>query len=243
VIGAGREIWFRRSRTICPEVVAASTLRPSGAEGPRRQCRTSLPSFAPVPALLLALALGRLSRCHARVAATVRSIRLRPQQWAAFQMALALRARNRCTARILASRAFDCRAEQQISRRSHEINAWRIERGRHVGLREVKQSRPRVGRIGDGNVEPAVRCPHRDGRDRRRRWRRRAGINARALAGRFQRRDNLGQRLIEARGSRSFRGASSATVSINGAQSSLAKQQSYTSRLTCLYETDNFRRT
>src|SRR5882724_6070593 len=44
----------------------------------------------------------------------------------------------------------------QVSRRAHEVNARRAKRRRGVGLREIEKSGTRVGRIGDGNVEPAV---------------------------------------------------------------------------------------
>src|SRR6266404_8069248 len=45
----------------------------------------------------------------------------------------------------------------QVSRRAHEIDARRTKRRRSVRLREIKESRTRVGWIGDGNIEPAVR--------------------------------------------------------------------------------------
>src|SRR5712664_1634082 len=70
----------------------------------------------------------------------------------------------------------------EIARRAEKIDAWRAEGGRDVRLREVKESRPRVGRIGDGDVEPAVRGLHGDGSDRRRRRRWHARIHAGALA-------------------------------------------------------------
>src|SRR5260370_6097698 len=63
-----------------------------------------------------------------------------------------------------------------VSRSAQEINTWRAERRRRVRLGKIKKSGPSGGRIGDGNVEPAVRGLHGDGANRGRRWSRRAGV-------------------------------------------------------------------
>src|SRR5713226_3844067 len=44
----------------------------------------------------------------------------------------------------------------QVSRSAHEIDTRRAERGSRVRLRKIKKPGPRVGGIGDGNIEPAV---------------------------------------------------------------------------------------
>src|SRR5260370_957047 len=54
----------------------------------------------------------------------------------------------------------------EITRRAEKIDARRAEGWGDVGLREIKQAGARVGRIGDGNIEPAVRSLHGDGSDR-----------------------------------------------------------------------------
>src|SRR6266446_5910622 len=57
----------------------------------------------------------------------------------------------------------------EIARRTEKIDARRAECRRDVGFREVKKPGPCVGRIGNGNVKPAVRGLHGDRSDRRRR--------------------------------------------------------------------------
>src|SRR6266478_454505 len=82
----------------------------------------------------------------------------------------------------------------EIARGAEKINARGTEGRRDVGLREIKQAGARVGGIGDGNIEPTVGGLHRDGSDRRRRWRWKARVHACALAGGVHRGDDARQR-------------------------------------------------
>jgi len=84
----------------------------------------------------------------------------------------------------------------EIARSAEKIDAWGAEGWGDVGLRKIKKAGAGVGGIGDGDVEPAVGGLHADGRDRRRRGRRDAGVNAGALAGGVDGGDDARQRFV-----------------------------------------------
>src|SRR6267154_886515 len=139
-----------------------------------------------------AASLRRLRRWSDRAAAYDGSWRRAESDWSRRERADVLRERAPVQ-RLVAE------LDVKIARRAEEIDARGAERRRHIGLREIKQAGAGLRRIGDGDVEPAVRSLHGDRGDRRGRWCRRARIDAGTLARGVHRRHNARQRLIQIR--------------------------------------------